>query len=132
VEDGEGATKVVEIRVEGAKTFRDAKKIANCVARSQLVKTAFYGEDPNFGRVMCAVGYAGVRIQPEKIDLLFDRVAVVRKGVGIAALEKPAARVLKRPSFAVTIRLGLGNESASVWTSDLSHEYVRINSAYRT
>ena len=132
VKDGEGATKVVEIRVEGAKTFRDAKKIANCVARSQLVKTAFYGEDPNFGRVMCAVGYAGVRIQPEKIDLLFDRVAVVRKGVGIAALEKPAARVLKRPSFAVTIRLGLGNESASVWTSDLSHEYVRINSAYRT
>jgi glutamate N-acetyltransferase / amino-acid N-acetyltransferase len=132
VEDGEGATKVVEIRVEGAKTVRDAKKIAIGVARSQLVKTAFYGEDPNFGRIMCAVGYAGVRIQPEKIDLLFDRVAVVKKGVGLTAREKQAARVLKRPSFTVTIRLGLGDESASVWTSDLSHEYVRINSAYRT
>ena len=132
VEDGEGATKVVEIRVEGAKKVRDAKKIANCVARSQLVKTAFYGEDPNFGRVMCAVGYAGVPIQPERIDLLFDGVTLVRKGVGLTALEKQAARVLKRRSFVVTIRLGLGDESASVWTSDLSHEYVRVNSAYRT
>lgn len=132
VEDGEGATKVVEIRVEGARTVRDAKRIALSVAGSQLVKTAFYGEDPNFGRIMCAVGYAGVRIRPEKIDVLFDRVAVVRKGIGLNTHERKAARVLKSPSFTVRIRLGLGRESTSVWTSDLSREYVRINSAYRT
>ena len=132
VRDGEGGTKVVEVRVEGAKTIRDASKIANSVARSQLVKTAFYGEDPNFGRILCAVGYAGVRIQPEKIDVSFNRVGVVRKGRGLIAHERQAAQVLKRSTFTVKIRLGLGHESKSVWTSDLSHEYVRINSAYRT
>ncbi|HTN70462.1 MAG TPA: bifunctional glutamate N-acetyltransferase/amino-acid acetyltransferase ArgJ [Methylomirabilota bacterium] len=132
VEDGEGATKVVEVRVEGARTIQDASKIANSVARSQLVKTAFYGEDPNFGRIMCAVGYAGVRIQPEKIDVFFNHVAVVRKGRGLIAQERQAARVMSRSTFTVRIRLGSGHESKSVWTSDLSHEYVRINSAYRT
>jgi len=132
VSDGEGGTKVVEIRVEGAKTIQDASKIANSVARSQLVKTAFYGEDPNFGRILCAVGYAGVRLQPERIDIFFDRVGVVRKGRGLTARERKASQVLKRSTFTVKIRLGLGNESKSIWTSDLSHEYVRINSAYRT
>ena len=132
VEDGEGATKVVEIRVEEARTFRDAKTVALSVAESQLVKTAFYGEDPNFGRIMSAVGSAGIAIRPEKIDVLFNGVAVVKHGVGLVAREHRAARVLKQPSFTVRIRLGLGNQSASIWTSDLTHEYVRINSAYRT
>ncbi|HET8562891.1 MAG TPA: bifunctional glutamate N-acetyltransferase/amino-acid acetyltransferase ArgJ [Candidatus Binatia bacterium] len=132
VKDGEGATKVVEIRVEGARTVQEAKRVAFSVGESQLVKTAFYGEDPNFGRIMCAVGSAGVTIRPEKIDVLFNQVAVVKKGMGLVARERQAARVLKEPSFTVRIRLGLGSHSVSIWTCDLTHEYVRINSAYRT
>ncbi len=132
VKDGEGATKLVEIRVEGSRSVAEAKKIALVVANSQLVKTAFFGADPNFGRIMVAVGYAGVPIKPEGVDVSFDGVAVVRRGVGINSREQEAARVLSRPSFKVRIHLHQGRESASVWTSDLTYEYVRINSAYRT
>lgn len=132
VEDGEGATKVVEIRVEQARSSAGARRVALSVANSQLVKTAFFGADPNFGRIMAAIGYAGVPIDAENVDVSFNGVTVVRKGVGSTAREREAARVLRRPSFQVKIRLHQGNEAASVWTSDLSHEYVRINSAYRT
>ncbi|MBI4527668.1 MAG: bifunctional glutamate N-acetyltransferase/amino-acid acetyltransferase ArgJ [Deltaproteobacteria bacterium] len=132
VEDGEGTTKLVEIRVEGARSGADARKIAFVVGNSKLVKTAFFGEDPNFGRVMAAVGYAGVPVRPEAIDVSFDRVTVVRNGVGLSSREKQAARVLKRPSFKVRIQLHQGKAATSIWTSDLSHTYVRINSAYRT
>jgi glutamate N-acetyltransferase/amino-acid N-acetyltransferase len=132
VEDGEGSTKVVEIRVQGARSVNDARKIAFAVANSKLVKTAFFGSDPNFGRIMAAIGYAGVSIRPERINVSFDGVNVVRGGRGINTRERQAARVLKRSSFTVKIDLNQGKESASVWTSDLSYEYVRINSAYRT
>ena len=132
VEDGEGTTKVVEIRVEGARSVSDARKVAFSVANSKLVKTAFYGEDPNFGRIMVAIGYAGVAVNPDKIDVSFDGVKVVRNGVGLPANERQAAKVLRRHSFKVRIQLRQGSASTSVWTSDLSHEYVRINSAYRT
>jgi glutamate N-acetyltransferase/amino-acid N-acetyltransferase len=132
VEDGEGATKTVEIRVEGASSLAAAKKVGFSVANSQLVKTAFFGEDPNFGRIMAAIGYAGVPVNPEKIDVSFNGVTVVRHGVGMALKQRAAANILRRSSFQVEIRLGQGRKSASVWTSDLSHDYVRINSAYRT
>lgn len=132
VEDGEGATKVVEVRVEGASSSAAAQKIASSVANSQLVKTAFFGEDPNFGRIMAAIGYAGVPIDIEKIDVWFEGVKVVSRGVGSPGRERQAARVLRRPSFRVNITLRQGRQAASVWASDLSHEYVRINSAYRT
>lgn len=132
VEDGEGATKVVEIRVEGARSTTDAKKIAFKVANSQLVKTAFYGQDPNFGRIMVAVGCAGVPLNAARVDVLFDKVVVVKGGVGQPVRERAAARVLRRSSFPVKIRLHQGRKKASVWTSDLGHDYVRINSAYRT
>jgi glutamate N-acetyltransferase/amino-acid N-acetyltransferase len=132
VQDGEGTTKVVEVRVEGARSVREARRVALSVANSKLVKTAFFGEDPNFGRIMAAIGYAGVPVNPDKINVSFDGVMVVRQGVGLNSNERRAAHVLKRPSFAVKIRLHQGRASASVWTSDLSYEYVRINSAYRT
>ncbi|MCZ6450741.1 MAG: bifunctional glutamate N-acetyltransferase/amino-acid acetyltransferase ArgJ [Deltaproteobacteria bacterium] len=132
VKDGEGATKLVEIRVERSRSVADAKKIAYAVANSLLVKTAFFGADPNLGRIMAAIGYAGVRIEPSKIGVSFDRVHAVRNGIVLNANERKASRVLRRPSFKVCINLGQGKESASVWTSDLSYEYVRINSAYRT
>ena len=132
VEDGEGATKIVEIRVEGAASITAAQRVAFSVARSQLVKTAFFGEDPNFGRILAAIGYAGVPLDPDKIDVSFNGISVAKNGVGITANEKKAARAMRRPSFRVNIRLHQGKRSASVWTSDLTHEYVRINSAYRT
>jgi glutamate N-acetyltransferase/amino-acid N-acetyltransferase len=132
VEDGEGSTKVVEIRVDGARSAAEAKKIGFFVANSKLVKTAFFGEDPNFGRIMAAIGGAGVRIQEQKINVFFNDVGVVRRGVGLPGNERRAARVLKRASFTVKIALNQGKGAASVWTSDLSHEYVRINSAYKT
>jgi glutamate N-acetyltransferase / amino-acid N-acetyltransferase len=132
VEDGEGTTKVAEIRVEGSRSVGEGKMIAFAVANSKLVKTAFFGADPNFGRIMAAIGYAGVAVQPERIDVSFGGVAVVRRGVGINSREKAAARILRRSSFAVRIHLHQGRHSASVWTSDLGHEYIRINSAYRT
>lgn len=132
VEDGEGATKVVEVRVEGASSSAAARSIASSVANSQLVKIAFFGEDPNFGRIMAAIGYAGVPIDIEKIDVSFEGVKVVSRGVGNPGRERQAAHVLRRPSFQVKITLRKGTEAASVWASDLSHEYVRINSAYRT
>jgi glutamate N-acetyltransferase/amino-acid N-acetyltransferase len=132
VEDGEGGTKVVEVLVEGARSVAQAKKVAFTVANSKLVKTAFFGSDPNFGRIMAAIGYAGVPVRPERIDVAFNGVTVVKRGVGMASREKKAARVLSRPSFRLKIHLHQGEGSASVWTSDLSHEYVRINSAYKT
>ncbi|MFQ5683998.1 MAG: bifunctional glutamate N-acetyltransferase/amino-acid acetyltransferase ArgJ [Candidatus Binatia bacterium] len=132
VQDGEGGTKTVAIQVEGARSSAEAKKVAFTVAKSQLVKTAFFGADPNFGRIMAAIGYAGVPINPERITVTFDGVAVVKKGVGILTTERAAARVLRRSSFSVKIHLHQGNKSAHVWTPDLTHEYVRINSSYRT
>ncbi|MFQ5852125.1 MAG: bifunctional glutamate N-acetyltransferase/amino-acid acetyltransferase ArgJ [Candidatus Binatia bacterium] len=132
VEDGEGATKVVEILVEGARSVAEAKKVAFAVANSKLVKTAFFGEDPNLGRIMAAIGYAGVPVEPDRIGVSLDGVKVVRRGVVLNTREREAALVLRRPSFRVGINLDQGKESASVWTSDLSHDYIRINSAYRT
>ncbi len=132
VKDGEGATKLVEIRVDGSRSVAEAKKIAYAVANSQLVKTAFFGEDPNVGRIMAAIGYAGVRVEPGKIGVSYDRVPVVRHGIVLNSNEREASRVMRRPSFKVSINVGQDKQSASVWTSDLSHKYVRINSAYRT
>ncbi len=132
VADGEGARKLVEIRVEGARTEAEARKVAFTVADSKLVKTAFFGEDPNVGRFMMAVGNAGVPVVEETIDVALGGVKVVRRGVAVGTREKAAAKVMQRPSFTLCISLGMGDASTSVWTSDLGHEYVRINSDYRT
>ena len=132
VADGEGAKKVVEIRVDGARTVGEARKVAFTVADSKLVKTAFFGEDPNVGRLMMAVGNAGVPVVEETVDIALGGVRVVRRGVAVGTREAAAAKVMQRPSFAVRISLGMGAARTSVWTSDLGHEYVRINSDYRT
>ena len=132
VADSEGAKKVVEIRVDGARTMAEARKVAFTVANSKLVKTAFFGEDPNVGRFMMAVGNAGVPVVEETIDVALGGVTVVRRGVAVGTREAAAAKVMQRPSFVVRISLGMGDAQTSVWTSDLGHEYVRINSDYRT
>ena len=131
VKDGEGATKVVRINVTEARTRGDAEKVARTIATSQLVKTAFYGEDANWGRIVAAAGRAGVKFDPEKIKLYFGETEVFSKGVR-SKPESKFARVFKKPSFTVTLSLGEGKADYSILTNDLSHEYVSINSDYRT
>lgn len=133
VKDGEGATKFVEIRVKGAKAFNDAKKIGMAIANSNLVKTALFTSDANWGRIMAAIGYSGVKINPDKIDLFFNNVKMVGKGIGLGIdAERDATEVLKKRKFVITVDLRLGKAEAAVWTCDLSYDYVKINAAYRT
>ena len=132
VADGEGTKKLVEVRVDGARTVAEARRVAFTVANSKLVKTAFFGEDPNVGRLMMAVGNAGVPVVEETIDITLGGVRVVRRGVAVGTREAAATKVMQRPSFVVRISLGMGEARTSVWTSDLGHEYIRINSDYRT
>ena len=133
VRDGEGATKLVSIQVEGASNKDDAKQVAYTVANSPLVKTALFGEDANWGRIIAAVGRAGVPINPETIDIRFDSVSVVNNGQGCGKqAEADATMVLKTDRFTVTIDLKMGREGAVVHTCDLSTDYVRINADYRS
>ncbi len=133
VQDGEGATKLVEIRVRGAANPRQAGTIAMRVANSNLVKTAFFGADANWGRIMAAIGAAGVDVNPDRIDLAFDHVPLVKNGVGLGkTADRRATRVLKQRSFSLTINLHAGSASATAWTCDLTYDYVRINAAYRS
>lgn len=133
VRDGEGATKLVTIRVKGGVDDAQARTAACSVATSSLVKTAFFGEDANWGRIIAAVGYSGADVDPEKVDISFDEIAVVRSGLGTGKeLESLATAVLKQSEFTVTVDLHLGPGEASYYTSDLTYEYVKINGAYRT
>lgn len=133
VKDGEGVTKLVEIAVQGAVTEDDARKIANTVADSNLVKTAFFGEDANWGRIIAAVGRAGLDIEPDKIDIFFNDVLMVKNSIGCGrAAEADATKVLKLPEFTVTIDLNMGTGFASILTCDLSVDYVKINADYRS
>ncbi|MDP2689235.1 MAG: bifunctional glutamate N-acetyltransferase/amino-acid acetyltransferase ArgJ [Deltaproteobacteria bacterium] len=131
VRDGEGATRFIEISVTGAASAKDARKAARTIAESFLVKTAFFGGDPNWGRILAAIGRAGIRFNPGKADILLNGVPVVRNGLDTGR-EKQAARAIKKKEVLVDVGLKGGNGSARVWTTDLSYEYVRINSAYRT
>ena len=133
VKDGEGATKFVEIRVKGAKTFNDAKKIGMAIANSNLVKTALFASDANWGRIMAAIGYSGVKVNADKIDLFFNNVKMVGNGIGLGIdTEREATEVLKKREFAIIVNLRLGKAEATVWTCDFSYDYVKINAAYRT
>ena len=131
--DGEGATKLVEIAVEGARTTSEAEQVARAVAYSPLVKTAFFGEDANWGRILCAVGYSGMAINPDKIDIFFDDVDIVRRGQG-TGLEKEerATWVMKKREYKIRLNLHRGRQRASVFTTDFSYDYVKINASYRS
>lgn len=129
--DGEGSTKIVRIIVNGARTESDAERVARAIATSMLVKTAIYGNDPNWGRIMAAIGYSGVDVSEERIDIYIGRCKVVENGIGIKK-EKIAHGILKKNEVTITVRLGLGNKGATVLTTDLTEEYVRINSRYST
>jgi glutamate N-acetyltransferase/amino-acid N-acetyltransferase len=133
VRDAEGATKLVSIQVKGTSSKADATTVAYTVANSTLVKTALFGEDANWGRIIAAVGRAGVPISTDTIDIYFDDVCMVKDGQGCGRqAEEAATRVLKTDRFWITIDLKLGSEAATVHTCDLSTEYVRINADYRS
>ena len=133
VKDGEGATKVVEIAVVGAASPAAAEKICRAIANSVLVKTAFFGQDANWGRIIAAVGYAGVELDPELVNISFDQVRVVSNGLRDSQYrEEDGAAVLRKPEFSVKIDLQSGEDEFSVLTSDLTHEYVSINADYRS
>lgn len=130
--DGEGATKFLTVHVTGTKSFADAKTIAMSVAKSPLVKTAFFGEDPNWGRVICAVGYAGVPMNPETTVVKFGGIPVYAHGVGADYDEAALKRVMGEHDIVVDIDMGMGTQEATVWTCDFSYEYVKINGEYHT
>jgi glutamate N-acetyltransferase/amino-acid N-acetyltransferase len=133
VRDGEGATKLVRIDVTGAASDAEARQAACSVATSSLVKTAFFGQDANWGRIIAAVGYSGAQVDPEKVDIRFGEVPVVKDGLGTGKeLEAKATEVLKTPEFTVSIDLKQGGGRAYYYTSDLTYDYVKINADYRS
>ena len=134
VRDGEGATKFITVRVEGGKTGEECRKVAYAIAHSPLVKTAFFASDPNLGRILAAVGYAGIDdLDQTGIDLYLDDVHVaVQGGRNLAYREEDGQRVMKQSEITVRVLLGRGSAADTVWTCDFSHEYVTINADYRS
>ncbi|ACL03120.1 arginine biosynthesis bifunctional protein ArgJ [Desulfatibacillum aliphaticivorans] len=133
VKDGEGVNKVVTIDIQGADSDQDARRIADVIAHSPLVKTAFFGEDANWGRLLAAAGRAGVPLDPYVVDIFFNEVQMVKDGMGLdMEAEAMATEVMKLPEFTVKIDLKMGKGQASVLTCDLSYDYVKINADYRS
>lgn len=130
--DGEGATKFVTLIVKGGPSFAAAMQVAKTIATSPLVKTAIYGTDANWGRILAAAGRAGVPLDPATLGLWFDQVQLVGAGAPLAYSENAAHATLTKPEVTITLDLGLGSAEATVWTCDFSHEYVSINADYRT
>lgn len=134
VRDGEGATKFITVRVEGGKTTEECRLVAYAIAHSPLVKTAFYASDPNLGRILAAVGYAGIAdLDQNRIDLFLDDVHVaVQGGRNPSYREEDGQRVMKQSEITVRVVLGRGQAEDTVWTCDFSHDYVSINADYRS
>lgn len=131
VKDGEGATKIVEITVKNAKNDREAKKAAYSVANSLLVKTALYGNDANWGRIMASLGYSGIMLKEKDIDIYINDVKIVSKGLG-TGMDKNPEKIFKDKEVKILIDLRIGKGSATILTCDLSEDYVKINAEYRT
>jgi glutamate N-acetyltransferase/amino-acid N-acetyltransferase len=132
VRDGEGATKVIEIIVEEAKTLSDARRVAYAVANSNLVKTAFFGGDPNWGRIISAAGSVGIDLPVDRFRLLFEDVPIFIGGKGVLGREEELAGIMMQTEIRVRIGLGMGHRCWTVCTSDLSFDYVKINAHYHT
>ena len=132
VRDGEGVTKFVEIAVDGANSDDEARTIARAIATSDLVKTAFFGQDPNWGRIACAAGYSGVSFNPDDVSIWLGESQLMKKGAVAVYEEVDAAAVMKRPEFTVRVEVGNGPGTCLFWTCDLSYDYVKINADYRS
>ena len=139
VKDGEGASKFVQIDVSGAKTVKDAEKIARAIAESPLVKTAINGEDPNWGRIVSAAGYAGAHLEEECLNLFINEMLIVKNGSPVSELsiadlsfQKKLHDEMKKKEITLRLDIGLGSGKCTMWTCDFSHEYVTINAEYPT
>lgn len=130
--DGEGATKLIEVQVNGAESAHDAQVIAKTIVGSSLVKTAVFGQDPNWGRIVSAVGYSGITIDTEKIKVMIGPILIVKDGMPVAFCEEEAKFYLKNEKIEIVVDLLAGSENATAWGCDLSYDYVRINASYRT
>ena len=130
--DAEGGTKFVTVKVENAKSAEDAKLCAEAIANSMLCKTAWFGGDPNWGRILAAAGYSGAGFPPNKVNLFYDDKPVVVNGEDAGTSEKELEKVLQKDSFSVIVDLKCGDTSYEVWTNDISYEYVKINAEYHT
>jgi len=132
VRDGEGATKVIRIDVQGARTRRDAQKIAYAIANSNLFKTACFGQDPNWGRIIAAAGSTGIPLPVDGVDVYFEDTAVFKQGRGVSADMKKLQQVMAQDELRVRVQLGMGAKSFSLHASDITYEYVKINAHYHT
>ncbi|HET9070157.1 MAG TPA: bifunctional ornithine acetyltransferase/N-acetylglutamate synthase, partial [Amaricoccus sp.] len=133
VRDGEGATKLVEVRVTGAESAADARKVGLAIANSPLVKTAIAGEDPNWGRIVMAVGKSGASADRDRLSISFGDILVAEKGwVAPSYREADGAAYMKQAELVVGVDLGLGAGEATIWTCDLTHRYIEINADYRS
>ena len=134
--DGEGATKLIECKVTGAETLETAKTVAKSVICSSLTKTAMFGSDANWGRVLCAIGYSGAEVDVNKIDVAFKsqkgEIAVCKNGAGIPFSEEKAKEILLEPEIEILVELNSGEYSSCAWGCDLTYDYVKINGDYRT
>jgi glutamate N-acetyltransferase/amino-acid N-acetyltransferase len=130
--DGEGATKFLEVVVEGAPDFAAAKTVAMSIAKSPLVKTAFFGKDPNWGRIVCAAGYAGVPFQPQAASVALNGLEIFARGGGVDVDSEKLAAVMQEHDITIKVCLGAGQAEATVWTCDFSYDYVKINADYHT
>jgi len=130
--DGEGATKLVEVKVDGASTEEDAYKVASAIAKSPLVKTAIFGEDANWGRIITAAGYSGAALDPEKVDIYIGKLLVCKNGTAVQFDEEKAKSILKEKEVTITVKLNNGKFFDRMWTCDFSYDYVKINGSYRS
>ncbi len=134
--DGEGATALFEVKTIGAASKEQARIIGKSVVSSNLTKAAIYGHDANWGRILCAMGYAGVEFEPEKVDLYFEsaagKIQITKDGMGLDYSEEEATKILSEPSVTAVIDLKLGEESACAWGCDLTFDYIKINADYRS
>lgn len=132
VRDGEGATKLIRIEILGARTRRDAQMVAYAIANSNLFKTACFGRDPNWGRVVAALGSTGIPLPVDEVDVYFEDMSVFSKGRGIPGDRKRLGQIMDRETLALRVHLNMGRQSFCLHTSDLSYEYIRINAHYHT
>jgi glutamate N-acetyltransferase/amino-acid N-acetyltransferase len=130
--DGEGVTRFVELKVSGALNREEARKCAEAIANSLLCKTAWFGADPNWGRILAAAGYAGVELEPGNVSLDYDGVPIVRHGADAGTPESEQAAAISKREFRIDLDLGVGDGEFTVWTCDLSYDYVKINADYHT
>jgi glutamate N-acetyltransferase/amino-acid N-acetyltransferase len=132
VKDGEGATKLITIEVSGARTPSDAERIARSIANSLLVKTALAGSDPNWGRILCAAGYSGVKFDPSRADIRVNDLYLCRRGLDTGFDEVAARRELGQKELTLRLDFHRGPAHARMWTCDLTHDYISVNASYRT